>query len=420
MSDEKSKEDKESANQSQKRKPNPFCINIFPADTTGCDFYRNFCPRETVEHCVGNIMFNTCRKFLVDDNFFRGTNVNILQRQVNNPQCEYYLKYIIPMSRKNGSWIIYNIDDCIYKDDIPKYNKAWEVYQDEQYMQNVYKMLNASDFVLVTTDELGEYYCKRFGVSHDSIIVIPNYLPKWWIGHCYSLERSLSAYNENKKRPRIGLIGAPSHYDVNNKKIENDITGILPYIKKTIKDFRWVIFGSNIPELEDLIVSGDIEYHGGIDILHYPDRICSLNLQYVVAPLKDNTFNRCKSNIKLTESWAMGIGCAAQNICSYNKYTKDVFDGGDSLDEILRRDLRDEETFADKISSNYGNMENWWLETHLEKWLKLYRLRQKPLLFNYDSSKNAPKNAPKNAQKSDNEIEAPNIVIPKIDGKAEN
>ena len=413
MADETKKDEKGTQPSVSGRKSNPFCINIFPADTTGCDFYRNFCPRETVEHCVGNIMFNTCRKFLVDDNFFRGTNVNILQRQVNNPQCEYYLKYIIPMSRKCGSWIVYNIDDCIYKDDIPKYNKAWEVYQDEQYMQNVYKMLNASDFVLVTTNELGEYYCKRFGVSPDSIVVIPNYLPKWWIGHCYNREKSLSNYSENRKRPRIGLIGAPSHYDVNKKNIDNDITGILPYIRKTVKDFKWVIFGSKIPELEDLVASRDIEYHGGIDILHYPDKICSLNLQYVVAPLKDNTFNRCKSNIKLTESWAMGIGCAAQDICSYNKYTTDVFKDGDSLDEILRRDLKDAGTFETKISSNYKKMDEWWLETHLDSWLKLYRMRQKPLLFNYDSSKNAPKPQ----QKSDVEIEAPKIVIPKIEGK---
>lgn len=397
--------------QNGKKIANPFCINIFPADTTGCDFYRNFCPRETIEHCVGNIMFNTCRKFLVDDNFFRGINVNILQRQVNNSQCEYYLKYIIPMSRKYGSWIVYNIDDCIYKDDIPKYNKAWEVYQDDQYMQNVYRMLNASDFVLVTTDELGEYYTKRFGVSKDSIVVIPNYLPRWWIEHCYDFEKSVRNYTKNKSRPRIGLIGAPSHYDVNKKNIENDITQILPYIKKTIKDYKWVIFGSKIPELDEYVSKGDIEFHGGIDILHYPDTVSKLNLQYVVAPLQDNTFNRCKSNIKLTESWAMGIGCAAQDICSYNKYTKDVFNNEESLDFILKRDLRDEDTFSEKISSNFSKMNDWWLESHLDIWLRLYRLRQKPLLYNYDSSRKQQEMK----HESSEEIEAPKIVIPDLE-----
>lgn len=394
------------------KKSNPFCVNIFPADVTGCDFYRNFCPRETVEHGVGNVMFNTCRKFLVDDNFFKGANVNILQRQVNNAQCEYYLKYIVPMSRKCGSWIVYNIDDCIHKDDIPRYNKAWEVYQDEQYMKNIRMMLNASDFVLVTTQELGDYYCERFGVNPDSLIVIPNYLPMWWIGHCYDLEKSVKEFNLNKARPRIGLIGAPSHYDVNRKKLDNDITAILPYIRKTVKDYRWVIFGSKIPELEDLVASNDVEYHHGIDILHYPDTVRALSLQYIVAPLQDNTFNRCKSNIKLTESWAMGIGCAAQDLCCYNKYTKDVFSDGDSLDAILKRDLADEQSFSQKIYDNHIKMNEWWLETHLSMWLRLYKLRQKPLLYNYDSVVSQQK-----VQQSatDGGIEAPKIRIPKLD-----
>ena len=396
------------------QKKYPFCINIFPADTTGCDFYRNFCPRETIEHSVGNIMFNTCRKFLVDDNFFRGINVNILQRQVNNFQCEYYLKYIIPMSRKFGSWIVYNIDDCIYKDDIPKYNKAWQVYQDDQYMRNVYNMLNASDFVLVTTDELGEYYIKRFGVNPDSIVVIPNYIPRWWLEHCYDLERRVKLYEQNRNRPRIGLIGAPAHYDVERKNIENDITALLPYIKKTLKDFKWVIFGSEIPELQDMVARGDIEYHRGIDILHYPDRVSALNLQYIVAPLLDNTFNRCKSNIKLTESWAMGIGCAGQDICAYNKYTDDVFHDDDSLDAILRRDLKDEGAFAEKIVANHAKMNGWWLEDHLDQWLRLYRLRQKPLLYNYDIAKRD-KNLANQPQKLPNDaIESPKIVIPNL------
>lgn len=397
-------------NAAAQRKPNPFCVNIFPADTTGCDFYRNLCPKETVEHGVGNIMFNTCRKFLVDDNFFKGINVNILQRQVNNSQCEYYLKYIIPMSRKCGSWIVYNIDDCIHKDDIPKYNKAWEVYQDEQYMLNIRMMMNASDFILVTTDELGEYYCTKFGVNPDNIIVIPNYLPMWWIGHCYDFRKSMERYEKNKDRPRIGLIGAPSHYDVNGKNLDNDITPILPYIKKTAKDYRWVIFGSRIPELEEFVRSGEIEYHRGIDILHYPDKVDSLALQYIVAPLQDNVFNRCKSNIKLTESWAMGIGCAGQDLCCYNKYTEDVFKDGDSLDAILKRDLADETAFGRKISENHAKMSGWWLESHLDEWLKLYRLRQKPLLYNYDSV--SKQNTPK---RQEGGIEAPKIKIPKID-----
>lgn len=372
--------------------PQPYCVNIFPADSTGCDFYRNFAPQTTIEHCIGNITFNVCRKFMVDSNFFRGSNVSILQRQVNNAQREYYLRYIMPMSRQWGSWIVYNIDDCIYKDDIPRYNKAWEAYQSDEFMSNIKQMLNESDFVLVTTDELGKYYTDRFGVAEDNIIVIPNFIPHWWMGHCFNLEKKVGEYREfveKRHKPRIGLIGAPSHYDVCNKNVENDITALLPYIKKTVKEYQWVIFGSEIPELNEYVSRGEIEFHNGIDILHYPDMLNNLALQYVVAPLIDNLFNRCKSNIKLTESWALGFGCAAQDICCYNKYTDDVFSNDESLDAILKRDLASEEAFTTKIKDNFSKMSNWWLENNLNQWLNLYRLRQKPLILNYDRSKQA-------------------------------
>ena len=367
----------------------PFCVNIFPADSTGCDFYRNLAPRETVEHCIGDVTFNTCRKFTLDINFFKGVNVNILQRQVSDAQCEYYLKFIIPMSRRCGSWIVYNIDDCIHKDDIPTYNKAWSVYQSDKYMDNIKRMVNASDFLLVTTEELGNYYHDRFGVDKDNLITIPNYVPYWWIGHFYDLEKKVQQYNEHvtkNHKPRIALIGAPAHYDTEKKGLPNDITPILSYIKKTIKDYQWIIFGSEIPELQEYVDRHEIEYHRGIDILHYPDALNRLNLQYIVAPLADNTFNRCKSNIKLTESWALGVGCAAQNICTYNKYTNDVFDGGDGLDAILKRDLASEESYAKKLEDNHILMQNWWLENHINEWTQLYHLRQKPLVFNYDQA----------------------------------
>ena len=394
----------------------PFCVNIFPADSTGCDFYRNFAPRETIEHCIGDVTFNTCRKFTIDMNFFKGVNVNVLQRQVSDSQCEYYLKFIIPMSRRCGSWIVYNIDDCIHKDDIPRYNKAWETYQSDGYMDNIKRMVNASDFLLVTTDELGKYYTDRFGVSEDNIIVIPNYVPYWWIGNFYDIEKKVRMFNEHvvkNHRPRIALIGAPAHYDTNKKGLPNDITPILDYIKKTVKDYQWVVFGSKIPELQEYIDRKEIEYYRGIDILHYPDALNKLNLQYIVAPLADNVFNRCKSNIKLTESWSLGIGCAGQNICTYNKYTKDVFDDGDSLDAILKRDLASEEAFAKKLEENHKLMQSWWLENHLDGWMKLYHLRQKPLIFNYDQAR-----ASEKAKKRIDSANSTNgVVAPKISTK---
>lgn len=362
-------------------------VNIFAADTTGCNWYRNYCPQLTIEHTFSDVLFNTCRRFNTDVHFFENTNVNILQRQVADHQCAYYVNFIIPMSRKCGSWIVYNIDDCIHKDDIPYYNNAWESFQSDKLMDNIRIMIQSSDFVLVTTDELGEYYVNRFGAHKDSIVVIPNYIPYWWMGTSFNYNNIIHSYEQhviNEKRPRIGLIGAPSHYDTKGRHVDNDITPILPYIKKTIKDFKWVIFGSRIPELDNFVRNGDIEYHDGVDVLQYPRVLSELNLQFIVAPLQDNIFNRCKSNIKLIESWALGFGCACQDLPTYNKYTTDVFSDEETLHGIITSHIKDIDTFSKMVRDNHDKMHEYWLENNLGIWRTLYTMRKKPMIYNYD------------------------------------
>ena len=136
----------------------PFICNIFPADTSGCNAWRNYFPMLTIEAINKDIIFNINRRFIVDQSFFNGVNLNICQRQVSTPQAHYFNNFIIPVSKAKGGWVVYNIDDCIHKDDIPKYNAAWETYQSDELMSNIKSMLDNSDFILVTTPELKSYY----------------------------------------------------------------------------------------------------------------------------------------------------------------------------------------------------------------------------------------------------------------------
>jgi hypothetical protein len=54
-------------------------------------------------------------------------------------------------------------------------------------------------------------------------------------------------------------------------------------------------------------------------------------MDLLIAPLVDNPFNRCKSNIKWLEFSALGIPMAGQNICTYNKYTNNLFNSANDL-----------------------------------------------------------------------------------------
>lgn len=362
----------------------PFICNIFPADVSGCNAWRNYFPMLTIEAICKDMVFNVNRRFIIDQSFFNGVNVNICQRQVSTPQAQYFNNFIIPVSRAKGSWVIYNIDDCIHKDDIPEYNAAWESYQAPELMNNIKSMMDNSDFILVTTDELKEYYNTKFMIENNKIIVIPNYIPRWWMGGFYDKEVSLKNYRKNRERPRIGIISSASHYDINNKNIADDSTELSKYIRETSKKYKWVVFGSFIPSLSDLLMKGEVEFYQACDIYHYPQMLKSLNLQGIVAPLIDNTFNRCKSNIKLLEGWAMGIPTFCQNLPTYSKYTDCVFNNNSELDSKLSNIVGNPFKFETTIEENYKKMDKWWLENNLDQWLNLYKLRSKPIIFDFD------------------------------------
>jgi len=363
----------------------PFICNIFPADTSGCNAWRNYFPMLTIEAVNKDIIFNVNRRFIIDQSFFNGVNLNICQRQVSTPQAHYFNNFIIPVSKAKGGWVVYNIDDCIHKEDIPSYNAAWETYQSDELMANVKSMLDNSDFILVTTPELKSYYNTKFTIPNNKIIVIPNYIPKWWMGGMYDQQASLKAFRKNRSRPRVGVISSSSHYDLSNKQIKDDSTDLVEFIRATHTKYQWVIFGSPIPAIIDLLKDGSIEFHEPTDILHYPQTLKSLNLQAIVAPLIDNVFNRCKSNIKLLEGWALGVPVIAQNLPTYSKYTDAVFSNNMELAAQLEKTIGNEYRFEELIKSNYAKMEPWWLENNIDKWMYLYKLRAKPIIFNFDT-----------------------------------
>lgn len=53
-------------------------------------------------------------------------------------------------------------------------------------------MLQAADFVTVTTDYIKQYYHKNYDVPLENIIAIPNLLPKYLFGDRYNKEVKLA------------------------------------------------------------------------------------------------------------------------------------------------------------------------------------------------------------------------------------
>lgn len=83
-------------------------------------------------------------------------------------------------------------------------------------------MLNAADFVTVTTDYIRQFYHKHYGVPLENIIAVPNLLPRWWFGDKYDKDAKVKQFNAFKTKPRIGIVSSLSHYNVDNVMADKD------------------------------------------------------------------------------------------------------------------------------------------------------------------------------------------------------
>ena len=68
-------------------------------------------------------------------------------------------------------------------------------------------------------------------------------------------------------------------------------------------------------ELES--VKNKIEFHQWQPVFEYPQYVKNLDVDFGIAPLEDNVFNACKSNIKMLEYTACGIPGVYSNVEPY-------------------------------------------------------------------------------------------------------
>ena len=331
------------------------------------------------------------------------------------------------MTEQNRAWYIYAIDDAMHYDDIPLFNRGRQAFASDRIQDNIRYMLNAADLVVVTTEYIKNYYHTKYGVPLSNIIAAPNLLPKWWFGDRYDPDKKVAQFSKFKAKPRIGIVSSLSHYNVDNVRvtkdgkacrlvkdetnktevwkdqdgnevryedtevITDDLDQIVDVIRGTVDDFQWVFFGYAPPKLKDLIDKRKIEYHGGVPILNYPSMIERLQLQVVVAPIKDMEFNRCKSHIKFLECCASGIPLFASNLLPYSGVMRREFlfdDGNELREKLMKLKFSSAGVYRKIIEENWKwfntptrdgdfNIKNGWLEDNLNIWVDLFRLKPK-------------------------------------------
>lgn len=342
------------------RKPEdtlPRAINYL-ADYGGCGFYRCMAP---------NLLLNLNQKAIVTESstmlfeprLYRACKAVKFQRQGTTSQT-LFMKELYEFKKEAGFKIIYEIDDVVFAEDIPLYNRNRGAFANAEVQKNIRQILNYVDEVVVTTEYFKEYFKSKTGLTNVSSV--PNYLMKWWFDRYYNLGDLIKKYEKNKKKPKISIFASGTHVDgLNAVNQQDDFETILPYIIKTRNEYEWSFYGCLPFGLRDYVGAGQIKYTPWCDITSFAEMMHKSDSQLTFAALRDNEFNKCKSNIKLIESGALGIPCVCPDLPPYKEALLKYKTGSEFIDQI-KSSLKNQTVYADLCKKSRALAEMYWLD----------------------------------------------------------
>ncbi|MFZ4536839.1 methyltransferase domain-containing protein [Propionivibrio sp.] len=315
------------------------------ADTHGCGHYRIILPAITLnQHYKATVEYSSAA-FSVPELARIAPDALVLQRQLTDPQIERTAEI-----RRHFSFPVhFELDDLVT--DIPK-NSVHRGEIPKDISNRLRKALGLVDTFIVSTEALKVAYDNY----HHKILVVPNRLSRerW---------QNLAKPYKNHRRPRVGWSGSVSH--------TGDLLIIADVVQNLAAEVDWIFMGHCPSQLRPFIS----EYHHGVPFSEYPEALAALDLDLAIAPLEQNQFNECKSNLKLLEYGILGYPVIATNIHPYqgelpvtlvkNKFAPWV--------KAIREHVADRDELARRGAALRIEVEkNWMLEDHLTDWLEAW------------------------------------------------
>jgi len=258
-----------------------------PADPFGCGNYRVIKPFSALkEHGMVDGMMSI-GLLQVPDLERLDPDVIVLQRQIGDERLDA-MRRIKKFSR---AFTIYELDD--YLPNLPL-KSVHRPQMPKDILKSLRKGLSFVDRFTVSTAPLAE----AFAGLHGDIRVIENRLPvDWWSG--------LSSKRQRGRKPRVGWAGGISH--------TGDLELITDVVKELAGEVEWVFMGMCPDRIRPYVH----ELHAGVAIDLYPAALARLDLDLALAPVEQNLFNECKSNLRLLEYGACGFPVVCSDLVCY-------------------------------------------------------------------------------------------------------
>jgi glycosyltransferase involved in cell wall biosynthesis len=179
----------------------------------------------------------------------------------------------------SGTPYVVDIDDHWI---LPKYNPAYWAYR-KGIKQCVKDSINYADAVITTTPALA----KEIRAINEKVIIASNCLD-------YTHKQWEAEPMERTDKVKVGWVGGVTH--------EEDLKLIADQIKGL--DIEFYICGYTPGEIWNRIAKSmpDAKIVEGTSVFEYGE--VYRHFDFVVAPLQDNKFNNCKSELKIVEASA--------------------------------------------------------------------------------------------------------------------
>ena len=337
-------------------------INLYSTtvDSSGCGILRTYLPINFL-----NTLYANDGKFkgfythllLGDLRLLAGMDIIRLQKVIS-PQQVTYARQLKEFKSKGviKAGLIYDIDDDYLS--IPDYHYAhtkFNVQECENALKTIMSNMNvvtaSTKYLLLKMQRLREN--NLWGTN---FWVIPNLIPKF----LYQYENYIQPQNQ---KPRIVWAGSNIHF---NPKHLGDLGIIYDLVKNTQNEFEWIFVTGNLPEHFNGMNVKLIPWVK--NLYDYPRVLRSLRADIGIAPLIDNEFNRCKSEIKLLEYSASKMITMSSNVEPYKVHSSFYFSGDwkidrDTIIEIFNNKILREE----KINCQDKFLEKYWMEDNIVK-----------------------------------------------------
>ncbi|WP_193725917.1 glycosyltransferase [Xanthomonas arboricola] len=257
------------------------------ADRDGCGNYRIIQPVRTMQA-------NGLADAIWSMRYLSPVEMQRLQPDTLVLQRQMFEHNLVPQQRGtrfSGCFKVAELDD--YLPNVPRKNLHRDAIPNE-IMRSMRKSLGMVDRFVVSTHALAE----ALQGMHRDTRVVENRLPlPWW--------QDLRSLRGQGRRPRVGWGGGIGH--------RGDLEMIEDVVRALAGEVEWVFFGMCPERLQPYVH----EFHPGVPIDDYPAKLAGLNLDLALAPLEDNLFNQCKSNLRLLEYGACGFPVVCSDVRPY-------------------------------------------------------------------------------------------------------